>query len=70
LKGRMKRTELQQLLGLKDRASFISNYLNPALEKGYIEMTFPDSPNHPNQQYRLTKKGSDLKKKLKKTKSI
>jgi ATP-dependent DNA helicase RecG len=68
LKGRMKRTELQQLLGLKDRASFISNYLNPASEKGYIEMTFPESPNHPNQQYRLTKKGSDLKKKLKKTK--
>jgi hypothetical protein len=34
------------------------------LETGFIEMTFPESPNHPNQRYRLTSKGLALKNKL------
>jgi ATP-dependent DNA helicase RecG len=70
LAGKAKRNELQVMLNLKSDDYFRVNYINQALEKGYIEITFPDSPNHPNQQYRLTKKGSDLKKKLKKTKRI
>ena len=33
-------------------------------KKGLIEMTHPDSPTHPNQRYRLTDKGREVKKKL------
>jgi ATP-dependent DNA helicase RecG len=65
LEREMKRVDLQEALRLKDRENFALNYLIPALESGYIEMTFPDSPNHPNQQYKLTKRGNSLKKKLK-----
>ena len=34
--------ELMELLGLKHRPTFRDNYLLPALELGYIEMTIPD----------------------------
>lgn len=35
--------ELMELLGLKLRPTFRDNYLLPALELGYIEMTMPYS---------------------------
>lgn len=35
-------TELMELVGLKHRPTFRDNYLLPALELGYIEMTIPD----------------------------
>ena len=57
-----KRSDIQNTLGLKHRASFVENYLNPALQYGYIEMMFPDNPNHPQQRYTLTEKGTRLKK--------
>ncbi len=44
--------ELIALLGLKHRPSFRDNYLLPALELGYIEMTIPDKPNSSRQKYR------------------
>jgi Fic family protein len=44
--------ELMDLLGLKHRPTFRQNYLHPALERGLIEMTRPDSPNSRNQRYR------------------
>jgi hypothetical protein len=31
-------------------------------------MTYPESPNHPNQRYRLIDKGIELKKRLKNSK--
>jgi DNA-binding HxlR family transcriptional regulator len=34
------------------------------MNEGYLEMTIPDKPNSPNQQYRLTVKGQELKKRL------
>ncbi len=63
--GEMKIGEIQELLSLKDSKNFRNNYLKPALENGYIEMTDPLKPNNPNQKYRLTQKGKELKIELK-----
>jgi len=60
----LKRAEIQEILGLKDRVNFIANYLNPSLEVDYIEMTIPEIPTHQEQRYRLTAKGKALKTKL------
>lgn len=59
------RSDLMYLLQLKHNPTFRKNYLNPALENVFIEMTQPDSPNSPTQKYRLTAKGKALKEKLK-----
>ena len=56
----MKRTEIQQALGLKHEDHFRAAYLVPALEAGLIEMTIPDKPRSRLQKYRLTKKSADL----------
>jgi len=64
LDGDLKRTEIQEVLGLKDRVNFIANYLNPSLEADYIEMTIPEIPTHQEQRYRLTAKGKAIKIKL------
>ena len=63
----LKRAEIQEILGLKDRVNFIANYLNPPLDEEYIEMTIPEIPTHQEQRYRLTAKGKALKTKLLKT---
>lgn len=64
LDGEMKRIEIQEALQLKHRDSFVENYLQPAMEKKFVEMTIPDKPNSSRQRYRLTAKGEALKKKL------
>jgi hypothetical protein len=46
-----------QALGLSHRTSFRRNYLDPALEGGWIERTQPDSPRSPSQRYRLSDRG-------------
>ena len=51
------RSELQALLGLKHRDSFIATYLQPALAGGWIEMTIPEKPRSSLQRYRLTPAG-------------
>ncbi|WP_333608646.1 Fic family protein [Arsukibacterium sp.] len=56
----LNRTELQKLLGLKDRESFRLSYLQPALTAGLIEMTKPDKPNSRLQAYRLSAIGRQL----------
>ncbi|MBU1720794.1 MAG: hypothetical protein KKA07_17140 [Bacteroidetes bacterium] len=58
----MKRAEIQEKLDLKHDDYFRLNYIVPALEKGFIEMTFPNNPNNPKQRYRLTTKGRELRK--------
>jgi DNA-binding HxlR family transcriptional regulator len=60
----MTRDDLQKKLNITIRKYFRQSYLNKALNAGIIEMTEPDSPNSPNQKYRLTKLGKDLRKKL------
>ena len=56
--------EIMQLLELKHRPTFLYDYLKPALEQGFIEMTIPDKPNSSLQKYRLTILGKQLKGKL------
>ncbi len=62
--GEVRRSEIQNALGLRHRETFINNYLNPSLDAGFVEMMYPDNPTHPNQRYRLTPKGMELKIKL------
>ena len=49
LTGEMGRSELQELLSIKNRDYFRTDYLNPAISNGYIELTIPDKPNSQNQ---------------------
>ncbi|AHE98084.1 Fic family protein [Thioalkalivibrio paradoxus] len=62
LKGEMKRAEIQEVLGLKDRKHFQEKYLRPALDAGFVEMTIPDKPLSSRQKYRLTVPGQALLK--------
>lgn len=56
-KGIVGRAEMQQRLGISDKKYFLNAYLKPALKAGLVEMTIPDKPNSPLQQYRLTEAG-------------
>lgn len=47
--------DLMERVGLKHRPTFRKNYLLPALENGYLEMTIPDKPNSSKQKYRKSK---------------
>jgi hypothetical protein len=60
LTGQMSRVALMKAVKIKDRVSFSRNYLEPALASALIEMTQPNSPNSPTQQYRLTDMGKAL----------
>ncbi len=53
---------MMELIQLKHRPNFLENYLNPAIESGFIETLYPDQPNHPRQRYRLTEKAKEWKK--------
>jgi predicted transcriptional regulator len=55
---------LMSTMGLAHRATFRKNYIDPAIEDGWIERTEPDSPRSPKQRYRLTTKGRRLLKKM------
>jgi Fic family protein len=48
--------EIMDRLGLSHRPTFRTNYLNPALGQGLVEMTIPDKPKSRNQRYRKKKK--------------
>ncbi len=65
LEGEMKRSEMQQILQLKHDDYFRIEYILPALESGVIEQTYPEIPNHPQQRYKLTEKGLQMKLKVK-----
>ena len=45
---------------------FKKYFIVPAIQENLVEMTYPNVPNHPNQKYRLTPKGIELKEALKK----
>ena len=59
------REEIQQLLALSHREYFRKNYLNPAIEQGFVALTIPDKPTSSKQQYYLTDKGKKFLKTLK-----
>ena len=61
--GYLSLSEMMVACGKQSRTSFLENYVSPAIEGGYIERKYPDSPNHPKQQYRLTSIGLALKAK-------
>mgnify|MGYP000067498368 CR=1 FL=1 len=44
---------------------FRVNYLNPAIEQGFVALTIPDKPTSSKQQYYLTDKGKEFLKTLK-----
>ncbi len=52
--------EIMEMLDLKSRDKFLSNYLNPALKEGLVAMTQPNSPKSPTQKYYLTDIGKVL----------
>ena len=57
LEGEMSLQQILHALKLSDRKSFRQRYLLPAQERGYVEMTLPESPTARNQKYRLTARG-------------
>lgn len=52
--------EIMQSLKLNHRPTLLYDYLKPAIDGEFVEMTQPDSPKSPTQKYRLTKKGERL----------
>jgi hypothetical protein len=61
--GELGSLEIMTALGLSHRTTFRKNYLNPALDRDWIERTQPASPRSPTQRYRLTGKGRQWLKK-------
>lgn len=64
LQGEMKRTQIQEALGLRHDDHFREAYLLPALQAGCVAMTIPDKPKSSRQKYRLTPKGEALRARL------
>ena len=57
-------TQMMERLSLKHRPTFLDNYLNPAIDDGFIRQLYPQSPRHPRQKYLLTVKGMALYNKI------
>ena len=57
----MTMSDMMEATCIRDRKYFRENYVTPALEDGAIERKYPDQPNHPKQQYRLTEKAKEWK---------
>ena len=57
----MSTTDIMQKLGLTDRKHFNQTYILPAIKEGAIERKYPDTPNHPHQQYQLTEQAKEWK---------
>ena len=52
-------------ISLKNRENLLDNYLNPAIEGGWVTPLYPQNPRHPRQKYLLTVKGMAFFKKMK-----
>ena len=53
-------SELMTACGRTNRTKFRNQVLDPLLEMGLIEMTMPDKPRSPKQQYRTTQAGRNV----------
>jgi len=62
----MTMSEMMNTCGMRSRMTFRENYVIPASEEGAIERKYPNLPNHPHQQYRLTDKAKEWKQTNKK----
>jgi ATP-dependent DNA helicase RecG len=51
--------EIQRLMNLRHRASFLINYIHPMLQDQLISLAIPDKPKSPRQKYIITEKGQD-----------
>ena len=49
--------EMMTLIDMKHRETFLNNYLNPAIQTGFVRLLYPESPRHPRQKYLLTVRG-------------
>ena len=60
--GNLAKGEILQLHNFvhKSNKTLLNKYFGPAIAAGYVEMQYPDRPNHPQQRYHLTSKGMDL----------
>lgn len=58
----MPRRQIITYLELKQgsRRNFMDNYLRTAIAQGYVVLAFPNSPNKPEQAYRLSANGLEL----------
>ncbi len=59
----LKEVKIQYLMeqfGWKDRTKFRNKFINPLLEEGLLQMTIPDKPKSPKQEYVITEKGRKL----------
>ncbi len=54
-------SQLMEVCGKKSRKKFRENYILPALQDEMLERKYPDTPNHPHQQYRLTEQAMGWK---------
>lgn len=58
------RGELFHNMGLNNHSTNRKKLLDPLLEIGWKEMEYPEKPTHPQQRYRITPSGKNLKKLL------
>ena len=56
----MTRRGIMGCMELKGRRSFLQYHLTPAMAQGYVCFLYPNSPNSPDQEYKLTEKGLNL----------
>lgn len=52
--------DLMAVAKRSNRTKFRDQVINPLVEEGWLEMTYPDSPRSPQQKYRLTEQGKAL----------
>jgi hypothetical protein len=57
-------SEVMSGLRMSHRGTFRKNYLDPAIDVGFVEMTQPGSPRSPRQKYRLTPLGKEAAGKI------
>ena len=48
---------IMERIELKHRPTFITNYLTPAIQNGFVAPLYPNNSKHPRQKYLLTVKG-------------
>ncbi len=61
MSGKMTRKEIRDALKLKDGGHVKKRYLDPCLERGWIEMTMPNRARSPNQRFRVTQAGQAVR---------